>query len=332
MTTGKKSALITGCSEGGIGFAIAAEFQARGLHVFATARSPSKVASSLSALLHVTVLALDVTSQESINAAVTAVAEHTGGTLDYLVNNAGYQAIMPLLDLDMDQVRKMYDVNVFGVIAVTQAFAPLVIEAKGTIANLASIAGLMGPPYMGMWIFPISPCLPRLKGGRQFISPPPHPSIPTVYFIMVPICRESNTRPTASPSILGAYAGSKAACEYISEALRLELKPFGVKVATVITGVVETNIFHNGPVYQLPPDSRYKSLDKEIGLRVSGKEQEGRVGKREDFARSLVGDLIQGASGRVYRGNLSTVMKIVTAYFPTFIMVRNALEKVLNKC
>lgn len=145
----RKSALVTGCSEGGIGFAIAAEFQARGLHVFATARSPSKV-GSLSQLPNVTVLALDVTSQESIDAAVAAVSKHTGGTLDYLVNNAGCQVIMPMLDLDMDQTKQMYDVNVFGVIAVTKSFAPLIIEAKGTIANLASIAGLLAPPYMGM--------------------------------------------------------------------------------------------------------------------------------------------------------------------------------------
>lgn len=155
-TMARQTALVTGCSEGGIGFAIAAEFQARGVHVFATARSPSKV-ESLARLPHVTVLALDVTSHESISAAVAAVTNETGGTLNFLVNNAGYQAIMPMLDLDMGQAKQMFDVNVFGVIAVTKAFAPLVINAKGTIANLASIAGLMAPPYMGMYCITHSP-------------------------------------------------------------------------------------------------------------------------------------------------------------------------------
>lgn len=123
--------------------------------------------------------------------------------------------------------------------------------------------------------------------------------------------------------LLGVYAGSKAACEFISEALRLELKPFGVKVATVITGAVETNLFNNGPAHELPGYSRYKIIEKEVNLRITGKDQEARLGKREDFARSLVGDLLKGASGRVYRGNMSTLIKIFTAYMPSLIMVRS---------
>lgn len=143
-----KTVLITGCSEGGIGFALAKEFQARGLHVFATARSPAKMAA-LEHLPNVTLLPLDVCSPASIAAAVAAVSAKTGGTLDFLVNNSGSQYVMPVLDVDLAQAKAMYEVNVWGVVAVTQAFAPLVIAARGSIANMASIAGLMYPPFMG---------------------------------------------------------------------------------------------------------------------------------------------------------------------------------------
>lgn len=105
--------------------------------------------SPLEGLPNVTLLVLDVTSLSSIQAAAAVVSKHTGGTLDYLVNNAGMQYTMPVLDLDIELARHMFDVNVWGVFAVTQAFAPLVIAAKGTIANMASIAALMSPPYLG---------------------------------------------------------------------------------------------------------------------------------------------------------------------------------------
>ncbi|KAF3767812.1 NAD(P)-binding protein [Cryphonectria parasitica EP155] len=148
VTTPTKSALITGCSEGGIGHHLALEFQRRGnIHVFATARSLAKM-EPLAGLPNVTLLALDVTSQASIDTAAAAVAAHTGGTLDYLVNNAGLQYVMPVLDLDNALARRLFDVNFWGVFSVTRALAPLVIAAKGTIANLSSIGTLLSLPYL----------------------------------------------------------------------------------------------------------------------------------------------------------------------------------------
>jgi len=143
----QKSVLITGCSEGGIGFALAKEFQLRGLHVFATARSTAKMAG-LEGLTDVTLLSLDVTSKSSIDAAVAAVSAATGGKLDYLVNNAGTQYVMPLLDADIQKAKDLYEVNVWGVVAMVQAFAPLVIASKGSIINIASIVGLMSTPWL----------------------------------------------------------------------------------------------------------------------------------------------------------------------------------------
>ena len=83
----QQTVLITGCSDGCIGSALAKSFQSRGFCVFATARESSKM-TSLKNLPSITLLGLDVTSSTSIAAAVEVVKEQTGGTLDYLVNNA----------------------------------------------------------------------------------------------------------------------------------------------------------------------------------------------------------------------------------------------------
>lgn len=152
MTPNKpKTALITGCSEGGIGHALALEFSRRGVHVIATARAPSKMAS-LKDIPNITLLAMDVTSQASIDTAAALVTKSeigASGTLDYLVNNAGGQVVMPVLDLDMTVARQMYEVNFWGILAVIQTFAPLVVKAKGTIANLSSVGASLYIPYLG---------------------------------------------------------------------------------------------------------------------------------------------------------------------------------------
>ncbi|KKK23423.1 hypothetical protein P175DRAFT_0503003 [Aspergillus ochraceoroseus IBT 24754] len=137
-----KSVLITGCSAGGIGSALVEEFHDRGLHVFATARSPSKMAH-LENFPHVTLLKLDVQSPIDIAAAVEAVTAKTGGKLDYLVNNSGQGLVMPAIDTDLEEAKKLFDVNFWGAVAVIQAFSPLVIAAKGSIVNVSSVASLL---------------------------------------------------------------------------------------------------------------------------------------------------------------------------------------------
>lgn len=88
-----KSVLITGCSAGGIGFALVEAFQKRNFHDFATARDPSKM-SQLDETTNVTLLSLDPTSIDSVQTVVESVRAQTGGTLDCLVNNAGQTIIM----------------------------------------------------------------------------------------------------------------------------------------------------------------------------------------------------------------------------------------------
>ncbi len=149
----KRTVLITGCSEGGLGFALCRAFAQEGCHVFATARDPTK-AASLEKDGICEVLSLDVTSRQSIDECVARVRQNTGSKgLDVLVNNAGVGLTAPLLDTSIDEARHLFEVNVWGMLAVTQAFAPLLIEAKGSILNISSLAGAVSMAWQGMLTF-----------------------------------------------------------------------------------------------------------------------------------------------------------------------------------
>lgn len=143
MASGRKSVLITGCSEGGIGGGLADAFHEKGYHVFATARTPSKISQPLAKSPNVTVLSLDVLSSESIAAAVESVTQVTGGKLDVLVNNSGAIMIMPALDVSIEEAKGLFDLNFWAVLAMIQAFAPLLIKAKGYIVNNTSVCGVI---------------------------------------------------------------------------------------------------------------------------------------------------------------------------------------------
>ncbi len=145
-----KTVLITGCSLGGIGDALAREFHSRGHRVFATARSKAKMAE-LEAL-GITTLEMDVTSLESISAAAATVrAAAADGALDVLINNAGLNYVMPFADCDMADVKRVLDTNVFGVFAVTHAFLPQLIAARGVVASVGSVNIALNPPYMAAY-------------------------------------------------------------------------------------------------------------------------------------------------------------------------------------
>lgn len=147
-----RTVLITGCSDGGLGAALAVEFARRGLHVFATARNTSKMAV-LEKIENVTLLALDVTSQKSLAAAVEAVKLATGGTLDVLVNNSGAITHSTILDTDLQQAKDLFDVNYFGAMATVQAFAPLLLPVKGSIVIHSSSSAAVSVPFMGSWTY-----------------------------------------------------------------------------------------------------------------------------------------------------------------------------------
>lgn len=145
----KKTVLITGCSQGSIGEALARAFVAKDFHVFATLRNTSK-ARTLAELDGVEIIQLDVTSTDSIKTAAKVVAERTNGTLDVLINNAGQDFVMPLLDAPLEDVKKLYDINVWSILATTQVFASLLIKSKGTLCNICSTAACMPFAYAGV--------------------------------------------------------------------------------------------------------------------------------------------------------------------------------------
>jgi 1-acylglycerone phosphate reductase len=148
QTIPKKSVLITGCSTGGIGWAMAKNFHQRGFYVFATARDISRIDNLLN-LSDIEILELDVTIPKTIAQCKEIVVKRTGGRLDVLLNNAGIEFNSPLLDTDLEEAKKLFDVNVWGPLAMVQAFAPLLIEAGGVVFNQSSIYGVLNMVWAG---------------------------------------------------------------------------------------------------------------------------------------------------------------------------------------
>jgi NAD(P)-dependent dehydrogenase (short-subunit alcohol dehydrogenase family) len=142
--------LITGASTG-IGAACAIRLAAAGMHVYAGVREDAAGAAlrAQNAAL-ITPLHLDVTDAESIAAAVATLEAQLGDAgLNGLVNNAGIAIGGPLEVLPMHEIRRQFDVNVFGALAVTQAFLPQLRRARGRIVNMGSIAGRIALPFLG---------------------------------------------------------------------------------------------------------------------------------------------------------------------------------------
>ncbi|PVH80471.1 short-chain dehydrogenase/reductase [Cadophora sp. DSE1049] len=151
MSSSRKSVLITGCSAGGIGAGLAEVFHEKGFHVFATLRNPSKLPGSLSKVPNVTVLTLDVLSSSSIAAAVDSVTKETGGKLDVLLNNSGVGFSAPALDTPIEEAKKTFDLNFWAPLAMLQAFAPLLIKAKGCLVNNASANYVVHMPFLSTY-------------------------------------------------------------------------------------------------------------------------------------------------------------------------------------
>jgi NAD(P)-dependent dehydrogenase (short-subunit alcohol dehydrogenase family) len=175
--------LITGCSTG-IGRATAERLAKVGMTVYATARRPESIADLEQAGCRT--LALDVTDEASMQAAVAAV-EEAEGALGALVNNAGYSQSGAVETIPMDELRRQFETNVFGLVRMCQLVLPGMRKAgRGRIVNISSMGGRL--------VFP---------GG-------------------------------------GAYHGTKFAVEAISDALRFEVRNFGIHVSIVEPGLIKT--------------------------------------------------------------------------------------------
>ena len=186
----QRAVVITGASTG-IGRASALRLARHGHKVFAGVRKEADGESLTREEPRITPVMLDVTDRASIEAAAEQIyGQQNGRGLEGLVNNAGIGVAAPLEILDPKDLRKQFEVNVFGLVETTQVFLPAIRTARGRIVNIGSIAGR-------------TPALP----------------------------------------LVGPYAASKWAVEALSDALRLELQRWGIKVSIVEPGNISTPIW-----------------------------------------------------------------------------------------
>ncbi|KAK2779329.1 hypothetical protein FQN52_002498, partial [Onygenales sp. PD_12] len=257
-----KTVLVTGCSKGGLGATMAKVYASKGFRVFATLRNKSKT-GDLTEIDGIEIVELEVTSTESIRQCADSIAKRTGGSLDILVNNAGVNSVTPLLDADLAEAKRVYDTNVWGALAMAQEFAPLLIQAKGTMCNISSVSGEMVFAWAGI------------------------------------------------------YSSSKCAEIRISETLRLEMAPLGVKVVTVILGGVQTsgNTAANIPDLELPENSYYRkitaAIDRHKKVLVHPNKQDVEVA-----AKNVVEDVLSSNKYFIRRGNASSLSWICNTFLP----------------
>jgi NAD(P)-dependent dehydrogenase (short-subunit alcohol dehydrogenase family) len=183
-TPTSKAVLITGCSTG-IGRATAQRLATHGWTVYATARRPESIADLQDAGCRT--LALDVTDEDSMQAAVRAI-EDAEGAVGVLVNNAGYSQGGPIEQVPMDAVRRQFETNVFGAVRLAQLVLPGMRRQRwGKIVNVGSMGGRLTFP-----------------GG-------------------------------------GLYHATKYSLEAISDALRFEVRGFGVDAILIEPGLIVTD-------------------------------------------------------------------------------------------
>lgn len=142
----KRAILVTGASTG-LGRMLAESLASKGYFVYAGARKDKDLAA-LDAIENIQSIRLDVTVQSEIDAAVQKVTDGNRG-LYAIVNNAGVGLMAPLIELDEKDLDFIFDVNVYGPYRITKAFAPLLIESKGRVVNIGSIAGVQTRTFYG---------------------------------------------------------------------------------------------------------------------------------------------------------------------------------------
>jgi len=140
--------LVTGASTG-IGRSITESLSSRGHTVLAGARKEADLAS-LGKLPHTTPMRLDVTSTEAIQGVVDRV-HGEGKGLYGLVNNAGVVDFWPLIESSVDELNRIFDVNLYGIHRMTRALIPFLIESHGRIVNISSISGFITWKFGGAY-------------------------------------------------------------------------------------------------------------------------------------------------------------------------------------
>ena len=142
-----KTALVTGASSG-IGEETARTLHKLGYTVYAAARRTDRLEQLTPIGIHA--LAMDVTDDESMTSGIEKIIAKTGG-IDVLVNNAGYGSFGTIEDVSIDEARRQFEVNVFGLARLTQLVLPhMRAQRSGTIINISSMGGRLTTP-LGGW-------------------------------------------------------------------------------------------------------------------------------------------------------------------------------------
>lgn len=144
-------ALVTGCSSG-IGKELAVAFAEKGVTVLATARRTESLKELTSQHQNIEAFALDLDDLTTIDSLKEAVTKRTDGRLDFLVNNAGTHYATPLLDLDINEVSKLFQVNVFAVMRLCQVFVPLLRQSpRPRIVQIGSVTRSVPVVWQGAY-------------------------------------------------------------------------------------------------------------------------------------------------------------------------------------
>ena len=188
--------LITGTSTG-IGRACALHLDSLGFTVYAgVRRSEDAKALQKETSERLKSIIMDVSDIDSIKNAAEQIKSETGGHIDGLINNAGIGLGGALEVTPLEEIHKLLNINVIGLLAVTKVFIPMLRESKGRIINIGSTAGYLAFPGASV------------------------------------------------------YSASKFAVRAITDALRLELYHFGIKVVLVSPGAIESAIWDKGKAYR----------------------------------------------------------------------------------
>ncbi|KZZ45496.1 short-chain dehydrogenase/reductase [Thalassolituus sp. HI0120] len=255
-----RTVLITGCSSG-IGRALTEEFLRHGFRVYAAARNTQSLSGLISDQL--IPISMDVNNPDDI-ASTAETITHDGGKLDYLINNAGYAAMGPVVELSTEDLKQQFETNVFAPIALTKALLPM-LRASGNaqVVNIGSVSGILTTPFSG------------------------------------------------------AYCATKAALHALSDALRMELAPFNIKVVTVQPGAIESKFGDNSLENMsnlIDEQSLYAPLKKSIQDRATASQDNPTPTK--EFATELMAQLLSQPDAVIRIGNGSRALPFIRRWIP----------------